>query len=172
MPKIIGITGYIGSGKTLLADALCAKHNFTKVKMASPIKDMLRSVGLREAQVEGIDKEIPCELLCDKTPRYAMQTLGTEWGRNIIGENIWVNLWSNKVQELTSMNQNVVADDVRFINEVNIIRGLGGMIVRIQRPNSNTNPIHDSEKQDFKADFTINNNGTVEDVLKHIPVFL
>ena len=140
--------------------------------MASPIKDMLRSVGLREDQVEGTGKEIPCQLLCDKTPRYAMQTLGTEWGRNIIGENIWVNLWSNKVQELTSMNQNVVADDVRFINEVNIIRGLGGKIIRIHRPNSNAKPMHDSEKQEFLADFTINNNGTVEDVLKHIPVFL
>ena len=66
MPKIIDITGYIGSGKTLLADAI-AKHNFTKVKMASPIKDMLRSVGLREDQVEGTGKEIPCELLWKDT---------------------------------------------------------------------------------------------------------
>ena len=105
MPKIIGITGYIGSGKTLLADALCAKHNFTIVMFAFRLKDMGRAVGLREDQVEGTGKEIPCQLLCDKTPRYAMQTLGTEWGRNIIGENIWVNLWSNKVQDIPSINQ-------------------------------------------------------------------
>ena len=170
-PKIIGITGYIGSGKTLLADALCSKHNFTKVKMAYPIKKMLSSVGLSYSHLEGANKEIETELLCNKTPRFAMQTLGTEWGRKIMGDNIWVNLWSTKANELTSMNQGVVADDVRFLNEVNIIRDLGGVIIRMERPSSiKTN--HESENQDFDADLVIENNDTVEKIINSIPKIL
>ena len=43
---------------------------------------MLYQLGLGEAHIEGALKEVPCELLGGKTPRYAMQTLGTEWGRD------------------------------------------------------------------------------------------
>ena len=170
-PKIVGITGYIGSGKTLLADALCSKHNFTKLKMAYPIKKMLSSVGLSYYHLEGDNKEIEAELLCGKTPRFAMQTLGTEWGRKIIGDNIWVNLWSTKAEELTSMNQGVVADDVRFENEVKIIKDMGGIIVRMTRPSS-VKTSHESESQDFDADLVIENNGTTEKVINFIPKIL
>ena len=170
-PKIIGITGYIGSGKTLLADALCSKHNFTKVKMAYPIKKMLSSVGLSYSHLEGMNKEIETELLCNKTPRFAMQTLGTEWGRKIMGDNIWVNLWSTKVSELTSMNQGVVADDVRFLNEAKIIRDMGGVIVRMERPSS-TKTNHESEDQNFDADLVIENNDTIEKIFNSIPKIL
>ena len=132
-PKIIGITGYIGSGKTLLADALCSKHNFTKVKMAYPIKKMLSSVGLSYSHLEGMNKEIETELLCNKTPRFAMQTLGTEWGRKIMGDNIWVNLWSTKLCEFTCMIVGVVSDVFSFLYEAKIIRDLGGVLVLSRR---------------------------------------
>ena len=62
MPKIIGICGSIGSGKTLVADYLCAQHNFYKIKMASPIKDMLSAVGLTDNELEGAKKEIEIDL--------------------------------------------------------------------------------------------------------------
>ena len=100
-----------------------------------------------------------------------MQTLGTEWGRKIIGDNIWVNLWSTKAEELTSMNQGVVADDVRFENEVKIIKDMGGIIVRMTRPSS-VKTSHESESQDFDADLVIENNGTTEKVINFIPKIL
>jgi hypothetical protein len=118
-----------------------------------------------------MNKEIETELLCNKTPRFAMQTLGTEWGRKIMGDNIWVNLWSTKVSELTSMNQGVVADDVRFLNEAKIIRDMGGVVVRMERPSS-TKTNHESEDQNFDADLVIENNDTIEKIINSIPKIL
>ncbi len=46
-----------------------------------------------EDKIEGSLKAKPCSLLAGKTPRHAMQTLGTEWGRNCIGDGFWINLW-------------------------------------------------------------------------------
>ena len=171
MRKIIGITGYIGSGKTLLADTLCSKHNFIRVKMAQPIKTMLEAVGLTQDNIEGNSKQIPLPLLCNKTPRYAMQTLGTEWGRNIIGVDLWVNLWAKKVNELISMDHNIVCDDVRFINEVQIINKLGGKVVRLDRDAAKQQD-HKSEQQDFKVDMLLSNNGDIQDVVRKVYAIL
>ena len=160
MPKIIGICGSIGSGKTLVADYLCAQHNFYKIKMASPIKDMLSAVGLTDNELEGAKKEIEIDLLCGRSPRYAMQTLGTEWGRHIIGKDISVNLWRNKAYNHIDMNLNVVADDVRFHNEVEIIKEMGGKIIKLSRSSSTKSP-HKSEELKFDVDINIDNNDSV-----------
>ena len=164
---LIGITGYIGSGKTLLADTLCSQHNFIKVKMAQPIKTLLEAIGLTQDNIEGSTKETPLPLLCNKTPRYAMQTLGTEWGRNLLGDDLWVNLWAKKVTELMFMNKHIVCDDVRFINEVQMIKGLGGKVVRLSRYAAQQQD-HKTEQQDFYVDMLLSNNGDIQDVVKSI----
>ena len=74
-PRLIGIAGRLGSGKTLAADTLCVNHNFVKVKFAKPIKDMMRTLGLDDRHIEGHLKEEPCDLLDGETPRWAMQSL-------------------------------------------------------------------------------------------------
>jgi hypothetical protein len=79
--RLIALTGYAGSGKSTLADILACEHGFTVVKFAGPLKAMLRALGLDEREIEGDLKEQPCQLLAGHTPRRAMQTLGTEWGR-------------------------------------------------------------------------------------------
>ena len=166
MPKVIGITGYIGSGKTLVADYLCSQSNFNKLKMAQPIKDMLYAVGLGVDELEGSRKETPNILLCDKTPRFAMQTLGTEWGRQMLGDDVWVRLWENKATSLINMNHNIVSDDVRFYNEVATIRNMGGIVIRLTREGSNS--IHPSEKQDFEVDHIVANDGTQSQLINKI----
>jgi hypothetical protein len=167
MPKIIGISGYIGSGKTLLADTLCSKYNFIRVKMAQPLKTMLESIGLTQDNIEGSTKQTPLPLLCNQTPRYAMQTLGTEWGRNLMGADLWVNLWAKKVNELISKDINIVCDDVRFINEVQKIKELGGKIFRLDRAAAKKQD-HKTEQQDFKVDILLSNNGDIQDVVQRV----
>jgi len=164
MPNLIGISGLIGSGKTLLADTLCAEHNYQKVKMATPIKDMLLSVGLTQDDIEGETKEIPNKLLCGKSPRFAMQTLGTEWGRNQIGDDVWVNLWGAKVETLMSMNSNVVCDDIRFPNEVEKIQQMGGIVVRLSR-GVVQQQTHSTENQQLNYNILLDNNGDIQDVV-------
>lgn len=146
MIPVIGFTGYIGSGKTEAAKYLAQHKGYTWIKFAQPLKDMLYAIGLNEREIEGDKKELPCKILGGKTPRFAMQTLGTEWGRKIMGEDFWVNIWERRCQEYISMpGQCIVADDCRFPNEVAAIRKLGGVIVRMDRPGRKSMSRHESE---------------------------
>lgn len=125
MIELIALSGPAGSGKSTAAAYLVECHGFTLVKFATPLKNMLRAVGLTEREIEGDLKEVPNDKLCRRTPRYAMQTLGTEYGRNIIGETFWTNLWEREAQRY----DRVVCDDCRFENEAATIRNMGGIIV-------------------------------------------
>ena len=94
---IIGLTGLAGSGETTVARHLMGMHGFVRHRMAEPLKSMLKALGLTEQQIDGDLKEVPCELLGGKTPRHAMQTLGTEWGRDLISQNLWVKAWCDSL---------------------------------------------------------------------------
>lgn len=167
--RIVGLTGLIASGKTTVALSLVWQHNFTRVRFAEPLKDMLRALGLQEPEIEGTLKETPCDLLGGRTPRLAMQTLGTEWGRGMIDPDLWVRAWHKRL----SCQYNIVADDVRFPNEAAAIKELGGTLIRIVRGGSRMRAgTHQSEIQDFQADFTIQNTGTIAQLVRAVEVKL
>lgn len=126
---IIGLVGVIGSGKTTAANYLEVYHGFQPEKFAGPLKDMLRAIGLDDEEIEGRLKEAPCGLLCGVTPRHAMQTLGTEWGRDLISPDLWVNAWEYRVSD--PIRRRIVADDCRFPNEAQKLRDIGAKLVRI-----------------------------------------
>lgn len=128
--RIIGLSGKAGAGKSTVAKYLEKQHNFQRIRFADTIKNMLRVAGLSDAHIEGDLKEKPCELLCGKTPRQAMQSLGSEWGRHMIGEDFWVRLWAARAAQYPL----VVVEDVRFDNEAATIRNLGGIIIQIECP--------------------------------------
>jgi hypothetical protein len=159
---IVGFTGKIGAGKTTAATELLAR-GFVRVRFAGILKDMMKVLGLTDDQVDGAHKETPCPLLCGRTPRHAMQTIGTEWGRNLIGNDLWVNAWRKRVTCLPPRTH-VVADDVRFANEADTIRSMGGVVVRIVRMAEKNAKWHEhvSEQGDFRVDLTVMNNGTEE----------
>src|SRR5690606_21287800 len=117
LPPVVAFTGRAGSGKSTASRYLVERHGYQLVKFAGPLKAMMRALGLGDRHIEGDDKELPCALLSGKTPRHAMQTLGTEWGRNCIGENFWVDLWTYHA----SQHERVVVDDCRFANEARAI---------------------------------------------------
>ena len=158
-PRLISFSGKEGSGKTFCADFLCARYGFVKVKMAKPIKDMIRTLGLNDNHIEGHLKDVPCDLLDGRTPRWAMQSLGTEWGRSLISENLWLNRWATIVQQNLNMNSSVVVDDTRFPNELNKVRELRGVIIGLKR-NATNDVSHSSEFSawdELKPDFMIDN---------------
>jgi hypothetical protein len=158
---VIGLTGPIGSGKSAVAQEL-ERYGFTRVRFAGPLKKMLVTLGLSLDQIDGASKETPSELLCGKTPRQAMQWLGTEWGRTLVGNDLWVNAWRRYVSKLPA-EVSVVADDTRFPNEVEAIRAMGGIIVHVKR--DSVTPVdvrHISEKFAFEPDMIIDNDGSLE----------
>ena len=147
----------MGSGKTFAADYLVDGLGYTRSKFAGPLKDMLRAMGLNEDQIEGDLKHTPSELLCGRTPRWAMQTLGSEWGRDYIGEDVWGNLWEQRVTTLLAAGMPVVVDDCRFENEAIRVKKLGGLIIYLKTQGSEIDESHRSENLPDNPDVTIIN---------------
>lgn len=159
---VLGLTGPIGSGKTTCANFL-VQNDWTRLPFAGPLKDMLRAIGLTEEDLNGSTKEIPNTILCGKTPRYAMQTLGTKW-RELIGRDLWVNIWKSRAMQ----HRRVVVDDVRFPHEVTAIRELGGKVIRIERGlTDQDNPSEHVSEQNFDfldVDRTVYNYGRLDEL--------
>lgn len=143
---LVGFIGYKGSGKSLAALAL-HPMGYTVHSLAAPIKAAMRALGLPGSALASDEKELPHPLLCGCSPRYAMQTLGTEWGRNTIGEDLWLRAW-----EATRPPGPVVMDDVRFLNEAAYARKLGAVLIRIIRPNLRSTDMHPSEREQTKIE--------------------
>lgn len=133
------------SGKSTVAQHLQQKHGFVLVKFAAGLKSMTRalldSLGYKEHEigrfVEGADREYVLPEIGVST-RHIMQTLGTEWGRNCIGENLWAQIAQNRIKQLMVHGCSVVVDDMRFINEMDHINAVGGVCYRIIRPDAPT----------------------------------
>lgn len=175
-PRIVGVSGYAKSGKSTVAEFLIAEHGFKRFKFADILKDMLRAVGLTDAHIEGDLKEVPTDALCGKTPRQAMQSLGTEWGRKCMGDDLWVNLWEQRVMEYLagSADALVVVDDVRFPNELQRVLRLGGVVLRIERPGIAPTNSHPSETaiDDAPGMVWMTNDGSIEELQRQAMVAL
>ena len=158
-PSLLGISGRKGSGKSTAAQVLL-DAGWKRVKFADPLKNMLRVIGLDDRHLEGDLKEVPCDLLGGKTPRWAMQSLGTEWGRKCIFPDFWMSLARREIALVMGQGYSVVVDDVRFDNEADMLRELGGSILQIKRGPA-PEVTHESEKG-VTPDFTYENDKTVE----------
>lgn len=164
---VIAFAGVAGSGKTTAAMHLLNTHGYVRTRFADPLKAMLRAIGLGSEELDGWLKEKPMALLGGKTPRHAMQTLGTEWGRECIGKTFWENLWIERASECLDMGGRVVVDDVRFANEAEAVRRLGGMVVGITGRGGIAGS-HSSEVIDFPVDVTIENDGDLSAFLDKV----
>ena len=164
-PQLIALTGYAGAGKSTVARHLVDRHRFTLVRFAGPLKAMMRCLGLSDREIEGDLKQQPHQLLCGKSPRHAMQTIGTEWGRDMIGQNLWVNVAMASAWQVMEQGGRVVIDDCRFPNEAAAIKAAGGVILRIQRPGVGPLNAHPSEVQTLPIDGVIENCGSVDDLM-------
>ena len=158
--RLIALCGLKGSGKSSAASVLAEALPAARVRFAGPLKDMLRTLGLNDEEIEGSLKEEPSPKLCGQTPRHAMVTLGTEWGRQMIGEDIWVEAWKRAVRPHLERGVDILTEDLRFPNEYEAVRSLGGIVVRVTRPGLVPGD-HESEQHalKFAADVEIVNDG-------------
>lgn len=164
--NLIAFIGLSRSGKDTAAAAL-VNQGWELIKFADGLKTMLRAyfgfmgAGPREIErlIEGDMKEWPTHMLSGKTTRWAMQSLGTEWGRELIGHDIWV----NAALAHASQFDKVVISDCRFPNEAKAIQAQGGKIVRIVREGLSADS-HPSEQliATLPEDIRILNSGTVD----------
>lgn len=169
---LIAFTGLAGSGKSTAAKHLVDHHGFTRIRFAGPLKDMMRALGLNEREIERDLKEKPCELLGGKTPRYAMQTVGTEWGRDLIAPDLWIRAFNAALAKVPAGTP-VVVDDCRFPNEADAIRVAGGALVRVERPGAGAGAIgHSSEAHQLPTIGTILNDDGMSELLFRVDALL
>lgn len=161
LPPLIGLVGYQRAGKTTIARLLADQHRYVWTRFAGPLKEMLKCLGLTDEHVDGVLKNEPCDLLGGKTPVQAMQLLGTEWGRQMIFSDLWLNVWEARVSDLLAQGYRVVVDDVRFVNESALVHSLGGELWKVNRAGISRGSDHHSEDfvSECKPTLTIQNPG-------------
>lgn len=179
MPKLIALAGNKGSGKTTLAAYLTVERGFLRRPFAGPLKAMVTTLlrhqsidpGEIERMINGDLKELPTSALGGRSPRYAMQTLGTEW-RDIMSTTLWVDIWRNATDTIREVH-NIVIDDLRFPHEAEAIWKLGGKIVLVDRPYTPTDE-HKSENsfQTLSFDFVVKNNSTKRDAVDQLATYI
>ena len=120
------------------------------------------------------------------TPRLLLQLLGTEFGRNLIHPNIWVNAlmqeYKNEYHDENHCSVGVerhqeacmpswIITDVRFPNEVKAIEERGGILIRVENSKLvKSDDVHESETalDNYSTIFTIHNNGTIEELVEEV----
>lgn len=189
--QIVGLMGALSSGKSLVSDHLMERHGFCRISFAAPLKKALMAMGADYQDVWG-GRKGAYNPLFGQTNRYAMQTLGTEWGRRLMSPDIWVNVvrrdiwneaakWSEQCAG-APVPLRIVIDDMRFHNEAALVHEFGGQVWTVHRPGVGpgllrqralralprwlgwTTGIHESERYwvTMDPDFAIMNHGTTD----------
>lgn len=190
---IVGLLGWIGSGKGTAGDIL-SEIGFRKESFAGPVKDAVSVIfGWDRELLEG-DTVESREFREQKdlwwsekfgftvTPRLMLQQIGTECTRKVIHDSIWISAFEKRIRET---KDHIVITDVRFNNEIDFVKSLGGTLIQVKRGEDpewmkfyydkmvdmNTTEIHASEWEwvnNPKIDFIVENNGTKNELKKNI----
>lgn len=173
--KLLGFTGKMGSGKSTAIQCLREiQHEPVQVvKFAGTLYEIQELI---YKKIEPVYKR-PENFIKD---RKLLQLIGTEWGRNSVSETIWLDLWKREVEYMSENYPGtiLVSDDVRFDNEADLIRSMGGSVIQI---------VSDKQRTDTKAgiaghasetgvdlnkiDYILENNGSIEDLKSSLFAF-
>jgi hypothetical protein len=183
---IIGLVGFIGSGKGTVADLLVKDHGYRKFAFADALKDAVATIfmwprGLLEGDSnasrtfrETVDPWWSHKLGYEVTPRLILQKFGTEACRHGIADNIWIAALEKRIHGY----EDVVISDCRFPNEIDFIRSVGGKIIHVSRgkypSTEELAKMHISETAwtDIFPDYTVFNNGTLAELNKEVSLLL
>lgn len=167
---LVGLAGNAGAGKDTVAGILREAYGFVRVALADPVRDMLYELD----PIIGPDltlRALVDEVGWDAAERHRLhgpevrrlqQVFATEVGRNMISPTLWTDLGAQHITELRETGQPVVVTDVWFANEAEMVRSLGGWVVRVLRPGAGLCGLaasHASERLELTCDLTLPNDG-------------
>lgn len=169
---IIAICGPKRAGKDTIADRIISKHNYEKIKIAEPLKQVVKTMfGFTDDQVGETDEKDIIDPRWDITPRKALQFFGTEVMQYkilellpTVGRKFWINALIAKMENKPC---NYIISDLRFIHEYEELSKKGVFVIKVVRPSNNTSDTHTSEEEYKKIpeDLLIINDGSIEDML-------
>lgn len=184
LQKVILLSGQAGSGKDTVASYISSRYGYARVAFATP---MYRMLARMYAFIPDISPSYIEQHKAEEAPyaymtwRELLQTLGTEWGRNIVHKDIWAYI---ALAGTTSFApQSVVISDARFPNEIEIFTGKHGRNVGIfarhvalVRDSLGQVMDHESEKHIKQmresADYVLENNGTLADLWSAVDIMM
>ena len=161
--KVIGMCGPKRSGKDTLGAIIAEELEAPVVHLADPLYDFVgRTLGLTRAEMEAIKDDVP-PLDCLSRVRDLLKPLGTEWGRRLIGEDVWIRMLDRENGHLPL----VVVSDVRFPNEAEWARR-NGVLVHVKRDGAAWSPHDHASEHGVKAeaeDIFVRNDGPPAEVV-------
>lgn len=177
--RVIVFTGAAGAGKSTAREAIMHASAWPSiwqhVSFAEPLKAMLRALldyacgdpATIHRMMAGDLKNESTSILNGRSPRYAMQTLGTEWGRDLIHPDIWIDIARQRITAARQKGYNVIVDDCRFQNEADMLYAIGARFIHIQgRGGIGTD--HPSERGVANCDAVIANTGSIADFMEAV----
>lgn len=182
--KIIGLSGQAGAGKDTLASIVLKHVTGSALAFADPLRCAAAAMfGLTDEQMQDRDLKEQVIDYWGKSPRQILQLLGTEAGRDLFGDDIWCKRAALTVDSFIEMDRLeafprdvLVFTDVRFDDEAQWIKSLGGVVVDIQRPALKSVGIKGHRSAlPLSAeciDFTFYNHGNLDDLQTVVPAAL
>ena len=169
MRRLIGLTGAAGAGKDLVATLI---PGALRIAFADPLYEGLAAMlGIPEALLRSrATKEAPLAGL-GRSPRQLLQTLGTDWGRQMVSPDIWLQAAYWRWEKASAAGHSfVVVPDVRFANEARLIHDQGGEVWLIHRPHLEPVAAHVSEAglPLGQIDRLLVNDGSVEQLRERV----
>jgi formylmethanofuran dehydrogenase subunit D len=171
--SVIGISGKKFSGKNTLADHLTKNYGYEQIAYADPLKEIGKIFGFTNEQLYGSKKE-EVDNFWETSSRNFLQKVGTDLFRNHsniispkMGQDVWINIVKKKIQE--HPNKCFVITDVRFPNEAQLVKDLGGIVIKLQR-DSDYIDNHPSEAliDSLPSDYQFENNGSKEELYTNV----
>lgn len=170
---IIGLTGYAQVGKDTVAKILVEKYGYKRIAFADPLRDVLYDTNPMIDSIAGepvllqpfVNKYGWEEAKKSPRVRQYLQRLGLS-----IREHIDQSVWINKAISEIGSNTAVVITDVRFINEAEVIKLMGGQIWKVVR--NGINPINshisETEMSNYSPDRIIVNENSILELEQQI----
>ena len=182
---IIGLMGFIGSGKGTVGEILVNDYGFQKIAFADALKDAVseifqwprdmlegNTIESREWR-EKIDSWWSQRFGYEVTPRLILQQMGTDSLRSNISDNLWISALERRLKRDT----NYVITDVRFENEIQFINKINGTLIWVKRGSTPTKEelknLHKSETEWYNSmpyylNYIIENNGTIDELKTNV----
>ena len=166
--EVIGLAGYARSGKDTAAEIL-SEYGYTRASFADAIRDALYHLNplIEDEPLASRVDRLGWEITkANPEIRQLLQRFGTEVGREMFGEDFWVDYLFNNLPD----GSKIVITDCRYPNEAEAVQAMGGKMWRIKRDGVTAVNDHISETSldDYEFDMIVDNSKDIETFAKLI----